>query len=161
MSFCNFNLSYTRFFPHFLLWVHSFTCVKVVLFRLKHWVQRCSQCFIQLWTCDALAESYTSPGFPNLMANKGDIHLNMSEIVMATLSLLSLVYIDARQPFSLHSPLILPLLLPFIKGSLNRWDHLTVGVKGDVHSLLWLKKSLCELEFRAWLQTNLSLGWTF
>lgn len=75
---------------------------------------------IPLRTCDALAESYTSPGFPNLMANKGDIHLSMSEIVMATLSLLSLVYVDARQSFSFHSPLILPLLLPFITGSLTR-----------------------------------------
>lgn len=64
---------------------------------------------------------------------------------MATLSLLSLGYIDTRQPFSLHSPLILPLLLPFITGSLNRWDHLTVGVTGDVHSLLLLKASLCDL----------------
>lgn len=81
-------------------------------------------------------ELHTLPGFPNLMANKGDIHLAVSEIVMATLSLLSLVYVDARQPFSLHSPLIPPSPGPFITGSLGRWDRLTVGVNGDVHSLL-------------------------
>lgn len=106
-------------------------------------------------------ELHTSPGFPNLMANKGDIHLAVSEIVMATLSLLSLVYVDARQPFSLHSPLIPPSPGPFITGSLGRWDRLTVGVNGDVHSLLLARKGLCELKFRSRLKKNLSLGWTF
>lgn len=84
---------------------------------------------------DALAESDTSLGLPNLMADEGSIHLTMSETVMATLSLLSLVYKDVMQPFSLYSPLITPLLSPFITGSPNRRDRLIVWRYAPFHSV--------------------------
>ena len=122
LRYSNLSLCCKRFFLCFVLGVDIVLLVLSYFCRFQHWgsAEQSVLSLIQLRTCDALAQSYTSPGFPNLMANKGDIHLTRSEIVMATLSLLSLVYTDARQPFRLHSPLILPSLLPFITGSLSR-----------------------------------------
>lgn len=134
-----------------------------LLFRLQKRAQKSFQCSLSFNYAHVMYWLWATfcPASPNLMANKADINLTMSENVMASLSLLSLVYIDARQLFSPNSPLILALLLPFITGTPNRWDRLTLGMNAEVHSLVLTKRSLCDLEFSAWLQRNFSLGWTF
>lgn len=61
------------------------------------------------------------PGSPNLMANKGDIHLDVSEAVMVALALLSLFLRPAPRRCGTATQPPLPSPRPSAGGTIHHW----------------------------------------